>query len=290
MKCVVIGANGQLGSDICAKLKAVGDEVIPLNHGNIEIAELGSVESKLRFLEPDVVINTAAMHNVETCEEDPVESFKVNALGARNLAMIAKELDATLVHISTDYVFDGLKGSPYIESDGAKPLNIYGSTKLCGENFIQAILRKYIIVRVSGLYGKSHCRAKGGLNFVKLMLKLAREKGHVRVVNDEILTPTYTVDVAEQLSTMIREGIHGLFHSTAQGACSWFEFAGKVFEYSGSKVKLEVAGPDEFPHKVPRPKYSVLENYNLRRSGLDMMPGWEDGLKRYLNVIQGESW
>ena len=196
LKLAVIGANGQLGCDICNAFKKNNNDIIELNHDIIEIADIDSVSKVLKEVRADVVINTAAMHNVDKCEADPLNSFKVNGIGAMNLALICNEINSTLLHISTDYVFDGTKKSPYIETDRPVPLNVYGNTKLSGEHFIESIAQRFYILRVSGIYGKNRCRAKG-LNFVDLMLKLSKERDEVRVVDDEILTPTFTADIAD---------------------------------------------------------------------------------------------
>jgi dTDP-4-dehydrorhamnose reductase len=285
MKVSVIGANGQLGTDICTTFRRNGDDVIELNHDQLDISNQADVFNKLKEIRPDLVINTAAMHNVEACEDDPVHSFLVNGVGARNLALASRDSGFTLVHISTDYVFDGVKGTPYIESDYPGPLNVYGNTKLAGELFIRSIAEKYFIFRVSALYGENLCRAKGGLNFVTLMLKLAKERDEVRVVNNEFVSPTFTQDIANQILYTAKSEAYGLHHVTSQGSCSWYEFAGKIFELTGASVKLSIANPDEFPAKVPRPYYSILENKSLQDLKLDIMPHWEDGLKRYLELL-----
>jgi dTDP-4-dehydrorhamnose reductase len=225
------------------------------------------------------------MHNIDACEADPLKAFAVNGIGARNLAMLSNELDFTLFHISTDYVFDGFKKTPYVETDPPRPLQVYGNTKVSGEFFIQAIAKRFFILRVSGIYGINPCRAKGGNNFVKTMLKLAKERSEIRVVDDEILAPTFTEDIARQIVAMLDCNRYGIYHAAAHGQCSWHAFAAKIFEFSDSKVKLSVAEPSEFPAKVPRPKYSVLENARLKALGLDLMPDWEDGLQRYFNKI-----
>lgn len=190
-----------------------------------------------------------------------------------------------MFHISTDYVFDGAKNTPYLETDCPVPLNVYGNSKLSGENFVRTIAKKYFVVRVSGLYGTNPCRAKGGDNFVKLMLRLAKERNEVRVVDDEVLTPTFTEDIARQLIALSKIEQYGLYHVTAQGSCSWYTFAAKIFELTKTKVKLSVAGPGEFTTKTPRPKYSVLENNGLKALNLDMMSHWEEGLRKYLGEI-----
>lgn len=282
MKVTIIGANGQLGSDLAKAFQADGAQVEALTHQDMEVSDGVAVEAKLTASRPDVVINAAAFHNVETCENEPQTAFAVNAIGARNLAMASVKLKFKLIHVSTDYVFDGKKGQPYVEDDCARPLNSYGNSKLSGENFIQAMAPDYAIVRVSGLYGAEPCRAKKGHNFVKTMLKLARERGEVKVTADEFVTPTYTGAAAAQLVKLAKSKETGLFHATPQGQCSWYEFAEAIFLYSGTKVKLLPATSADFPAKVPRPRYSVLDNKHLRDAGLDIMPPWKDCLRSYL--------
>jgi dTDP-4-dehydrorhamnose reductase len=177
MKIAVIGSNGQLGSDVVCAFADRGDVVVSLTHADIELSSLESVKACLRTRTLDVVVNTAAMHHVENCEQEPAKAYAVNAMGARNLAIVTRDLGAVLVHVSTDYVFDGKKSEPYIEDDTPLPVNVYGNTKLAGEHFVRSLNPKHLLLRTSALYGKHPCRGKGGLNFVDLMLKLARERG-----------------------------------------------------------------------------------------------------------------
>lgn len=282
MRIAVIGGNGQLGEDVAAAFAAEGDEVTALTHQDVEVSSADSVARCLENLRPKVVINTAAFHHVEKCESEPAAAFAANAVGARNVARASHSLGAILFHISTDYVFDGLKQSPYTEEDPAMPLNVYGNSKLAGEYFVRAENPQHFVVRVSGLYGSHPCRAKGNLNFVELMLKLSRERDELRVVNDEFVTPTPTVEIARQLVVLSRTSDYGLYHATSEGGCSWYEFAKAIFELSGTNVKLEPARPGEFPVKVARPKYSVLENAALKKSGRNVFEHWRKGLQRYL--------
>ena len=286
MKVVVVGANGQLGSDVVHAFADRGDEVLALTHADIEIADGESVANKLRELHPSIVVNTAAMHHVENCELQPDRAFAVNALGARNLAQAARDISAVLIHVSTDYVFDGCKASPYEEGDPPRPLGVYANTKLAGEYFVRSTLDQHFVLRTSAIYGKSPCRAKGGLNFIQLMLKLAKERGEVRVVDSEFVTPTATPELARQMVVLSRCKSYGLYHATAEGACSWFEFAREIFALTDTKVNLKVAGPNEFPAKVPRPMYSVLENRGLKLLGLNTFRPWQDGLRDYLGISQ----
>lgn len=282
MKVAIIGADGQLGVDVVNAFTRNGDEVRPLTHADIELSDLDSVAKSLREFRPDVVVNTAAMHHVDKCEADPQRAFAVNGIGSRNLAMVSRDINATLMHVSTDYVFDGAKAQPYVEEDAPRPLNVYGNTKLAGEYFVRG-LDKHFVLRVSAIYGKSPCRAKGGLNFVELMLKLARERGKVRVVDSELVTPTRTTEIAKQIVALSRSGAYGLYHATAEGQCSWHGFAAEIFRLTSTPVTLEIAGQNEFPAKVPRPLYSVLENEALKKHSLNVFKPWQEGLREYLS-------
>jgi dTDP-4-dehydrorhamnose reductase len=282
MRIAVIGANGQLGSDVLRAFANNGDEVCPLTHSEIEIADIDSVSRTLRECQPNIVVNTAAMHHVEKCEDEPERAYAINAVGARNLALVTKDTDSVLMHVSTDYVFDGRKGSPYEELDAPQPLNVYGNSKLAGEYFVRSIAEKHFVLRTSALYGKSACRAKGGRNFIQLMLKLAQERDEIRVVDSEVVSPTSTAELAQQLVALSRCDCYGLYHATAEGSCSWFEFARTIFALTGTADKLKIAGPNEFPAKVPRPTYSVLENKGLKSQGLNKFGPWQSGLRVYL--------
>jgi dTDP-4-dehydrorhamnose reductase len=282
VKVAVIGADGQLGNDVVTAFAAAGDAVTPLTHADVEISSLQSVKDALTGVQPDLVVNTAAFHHVEKCEADPALAFVINGLGARNLGQVTDSLGARLVHISTDYVFDGAKQSPYAEGDPAAPLNAYGNSKLSGEFFVRCSNPRHFVVRVSAVYGKHPCRAKGGLNFIELMLKLSREREEVRVVDDEFVTPTPAIEIARQLVILGKTSDFGLYHATAEGSCTWYEFARAIFDFAGAKVRLEPARPGDFPVKVPRPKYSVLENEALKSRSLNAFSSWKHGLERYL--------
>src|SRR5437773_3607482 len=179
MKIAIIGANGPLGHDVANAFVRNGDDVFCLTHQDIEVSEETSVWRCLQPLRPQIVVNTAAMHHVENCETEPEKAFAINGIGAKNVAVVSHDLGAVVIHVSTDYVFDGNKGIPYQESDVPSPLNVYGNTKLSGEGFVRAAADKHFVVRTSALYGTNPCRAKGGLNFIQLMLKLAKERGEV---------------------------------------------------------------------------------------------------------------
>jgi len=283
MKILVIGSNGQLGCDIHRAFIETGDEVFGATHSDVEVRSRDSVVKLLREFTPEVVVNTSAMHNVESCERDPEAAFAVNALGVRNLALACREMGAVLIHVSTDYVFGGDKASPYLETDLPSPLNVYGTSKLAGECLIRSILDKYFVVRTSALYGHSPCRAKGGLNFVELMLKLAKEGKDIRVVDSERVSPTFTLELARHIVCLSRSESYGLIHATSEGSCSWYQFAEEVFSLQNIRARLLAARPGEFAGTVRRPSYSVLDNSALKSRGMNRFRTWAEGLREYLN-------
>lgn len=283
MNVAIIGANGQLGNDVVEAFAHSGHSVSALTHSEIEISSMDSVKNCLAACRADLVVNTAAMHHVEKCEMDSNAAYAVNATGVRHLATMTREMGATLVHVSTDYVFDGAKTAPYLEDDPPLPLNVYGNSKLAGEYFVRTINPKHFVLRTSALYGTHQCRAKGGRNFVELMLELARTRGKVRVVNDEYVSPTPTRDLARQIVQLAHSDSYGLYHATSEGSCSWYEFAKEIFALAGVQVILEAAAPGEFPAKAPRPAYSVLENRRLKEIGLNGFSPWREGLQQYMS-------
>jgi len=286
MKAAIIGANGQLGVDLCRALAAQGAEVAPFTHRDLDVSDSAQVDRILGASQPDVVINTAAFHKVDECEKKPAQAFAVNAIGPGTLASACRRHDALLVHFSTDYVFDGKQQRPYTESDLPGPLNVYAVSKLAGECMVPFNCRRYFVIRTCGLYGVSGSAGKGG-NFVESMLKQAAERAPIRVVQDQVLTPTYTGDLAEVVSQIIRPDAYGrtdaygLYHITAEGQCSWFEFARKIFELEKLTVDLKPVSTAEFYSPAQRPAYSVLSKQKLNHLGLTM-PRWEEGLARYL--------
>lgn len=281
MRIALIGCEGQLGCDVAAELKA--HQVDPWTHERVEISDEESVAKAFADFTTDVVINTAAFHNLPKCESEPEKAYAVNAIGPRNLARQCERAGATLLHISTDYVFDGKKNAPYVETDLPAPQSVYATTKLAGEYLIAAETERFVILRTSGLYGVHRCRAKGR-NFVELMLKLAGERASVRVVTDEVLTPTYTADLARQIGVLLDGGAHGVYHATAEGMCSWYEFATAIFEIGKVEVDLEPTTAAEFASPVKRPAYSVLENEKLKSQGLNVMRHWREALEDYMQA------
>ncbi len=255
-----------------------------------------------------MVIHPAAYTNVDGCETNKEKAFLVNAIGARNVAIATREIKAKLVFISTDYVFDGEKEGPYLEYDPPNPLSIYGWSKLMGERMVLQHNSRSFILRISWLYGPH------GKNFVETMLSLARTKDELCIVNDQHGTPTFVEDVARQVQTLIQTDSYGLYHATSQGSCTWYEFSLEIFKHAGYKVEEDLNGSvhlvpktqdlgsntqslrpltvrpvttAEFSRPAKRPKNSVLENFMLKIQGLDVMPPWQESLKKFMKSIDG---
>jgi dTDP-4-dehydrorhamnose reductase len=229
------------------------------------------------------VINTSAFHLVDAAEHDPERAFRVNAVGPRNLAMACRETGALLVHFSTDYVFSGRATRPYVEDDAADAVNVYGVSKAAGEMLLRHTWPRHLVVRTSGLYGVAGSSGKGG-NFVETMLRLAAAARPIRVVSDQVLTPTPTAALALQVVRLVEAGAHGTYHATCQGACSWYEFAAEIFRQAGVEPVLEAQTTAESGAVALRPAYSVLRNGRLQDLGLDVMPPWPEGLSAYLSA------
>jgi len=292
MKVLVTGANGQLGSDLCKVLQQF--ELIALTHKDIEITDMNSVKHVFYKYKPDAIINTAAYVRVDDCESNQDKAFLTNALGVRNVALIAQELGAKLVHVSTDYVFGGEgetlvvshkagedKPHPYTEFDTPIPLSIYGKSKLAGENFVRHLCPRYFIIRTSGLFGIAGASGKGG-NFVETILRLAHERNELKVVSDQVFSPTYTKDLAQKIAQLITTEYYGIFHITNRSSCSWYEFAKEILKQAGLKTPLIPITSDEYPQEARRPRFSVLDNYHLRLLGLNDMPTWQEALRDYM--------
>lgn len=280
-RIAVIGANGQLGSDLVEHLRSEGHRVFELTHDDLRVEDLSSLRDALTPLEPDLVLNTAAFHNVPRCEEEPGTAFAVNATGAQYVAQVAAELGAGNVYYSTDYVFDGEQSAPYREDDLPRPLNVYAASKRAGEDLARAASEATWVVRISGIYGRVPCRAKGE-NFITKMVGFARKRDSVKVVTDEILTPTPTRDIARFTLPLVESGAPGIYHLTCEGQCSWFEFTREIFDRLGITTPLLPATVEDFPSPVRRPHYSVLENARWNALGGEPMPHWREALVDFL--------
>jgi len=279
MRTVVLGAGGQLGHDL---QRVLADwDLIPYRRADLDICDYPSITQALTQSRPEVVINAAAYVRVDEAEAQIEEAFRVNAFAVRNLAQVCAQIDCVLVHISTDYVFGGEKRTPYTEDDPPNPLNVYGVSKLAGEYFVRSMCPRHFVIRSSGLYGLAGSSGKAG-NFVETMLRLAGEGRPIRVVNDQVLTPTYTMDLARKIKELVKTEAFGLYHITNSGECSWNEFACKIFELSGLEPDLLSATSKELGLEAERPAYSVLGCRGLERVGLQHLSHWGDALREYL--------
>ncbi|MEM3705459.1 MAG: dTDP-4-dehydrorhamnose reductase [Candidatus Bathyarchaeia archaeon] len=278
MKIIVIGSTGQLGTDLMKMLKRE-HETIGLTHKEIEVTDYKSCQS-IREHYPDVVINTAAFIKVDQCEEEPLKTFAVNAIGAKNVAAVSKDVGAATVFISTDYVFDGSKGEPYTEDDAPNPINTYGIAKLAGELYTKQNPKHYII-RVASLFGAAGASGKGG-NFVETMIAKAKANEPIKVVDDMWMSPTYTRDAAETIKKVIELKVpYGVYHATNSDYCSWFEFAKEIFKITGLNPNLEPIKTQQLQMKAKRPQFSALKSTRLPRYGI-VMRSWKDALREYL--------
>jgi dTDP-4-dehydrorhamnose reductase len=280
LKILLIGANGQLGSDL--KKKLLMHEVTGTTHANLDVTQSEEVVQQVQTLRPEVIINTAAFHKVDVCETEALAAFHVNAVGVKNLCVAARSVDAILVHFSTDYVFEGNLRRPLTEQDETNPVNAYGVSKLAGEKIIRYLWEKSFVIRTCGLYGHAGSSGKGG-NFVETMLQKAKANDSIRVVHDQVLTPTSTHELARKVADLLETRHFGLYHVTSQGACSWYEFAAAIFEISGIRANLSPTTSAEFKSPAKRPAFSVLENAHLKKWGMDDLKSWQDALLEYVS-------
>lgn len=279
----MLGATGQLGSDVVDAFQASGATVAGLGHGDVDVVDSAAVDRAVEATAPTLVVNTTAFHHLDRCEEEPATAYAVNATGARNVAAAAEAAGAALIHISTDYVFDGATSSPYTERDLPGPLNVYGASKLAGEHLVRAACPRSFVVRTSGLYGPRPCRAKGGLNFPRLMLKLAAEKGELTVITDEVVGPTYTPDLARQLVALADTDACGVIHATGLGEVSWHDFAVETLRLAGvTDVPVHPATAATMVRRVKRPPYSILAHERLESLGILTMRPWQEALAEYV--------
>lgn len=282
MKIALIGADGQLGTDIYSYFKQKGQDIYGLTQQDIEVCDQEACNSALSLIGPDLVINTAAYNLVDACEEESLKAFEINAGGVKNIAETCLKTGAALIHFSTDFVFGGyIKNTPFTEDDCPLPVSIYGISKLSGEYIIRYMLKNYYIIRICGLYGHAGSLGKG-YNFVELMLSLAKQEKVIRVVNDQVLTPTSTKDIVEKLYELAVAKKYGTYHMTNTGSCSWYEFACEIFKLSGLNPSIMPISTGEFGAKAARPAYSVLDNRNLRLAGFKDLRHWKKALADYL--------
>jgi dTDP-4-dehydrorhamnose reductase len=280
-RALLTGGGGQLASDLEEQLAAIGVEVRAPTHAELDVTDDASVERAFRELRPDLVVNCAAFHNLDVCEREEDRSFEVNARAVKRLAQRSAAAGARLVHLSTNYVFDGTAAEPYREDDVPSPRSVYAISKLAGEYAALAYAPEALVVRGAGLYGLHGSASKGG-NFVTRMLARAREQGELRMVADQRLSPTFTPDLAAALIEAVTEDATGLLHLTASGACSWFEFTEAIVDIAGVEVPVEPVGTKIAPGGVDRPLNGVLARPAADALGLAPLPGWREALADYM--------
>ena len=278
MKVLIIGSEGMLGHDLVDTLSAE-NEISTTTIDTLDITDINKTIKTVKEINPDVVVHAAAFTNVDGSESNQDLAYKVNVLGTRNVAVACSEADSALVYICTDYVFDGTKCSPYYEYDQTNPLSVYGKTKHLGEVYIRDILNKFYIVRTAWLYGFH------GPNFVTTMLNLAKTNDSISVVNDQIGSPTYTLDLANAIAQLIKKPAYGIYHVTNSEHCSWYEYAQEIFDIAGIDIELKPVTTEEFGSPAPRPKYSVLENYNWKMEGFQEIRSYKEALRAYMDLL-----
>ncbi|MGC1107268.1 MAG: dTDP-4-dehydrorhamnose reductase [Candidatus Acidiferrales bacterium] len=279
MKIFLTGKQGMLARAI-AEVLSSRHQITATSHAEADIADESALRKIVEAAQPDAVVNAAAFTDVDACETQKELAFRVNAEGPRNLANICKDLDIPLMHISTDYVFDGEKAEPYIEEDAPRPLSVYGRSKLEGEREVQKRLDRSWIVRVCGVFGPYRN------NFVSLVAELGKKGQPLRIVKDQRLAPTYTFDAAAGIGQILRRGPYGLYHLTNQGFTSRIEFTREILRQAGfGSVPVIPISSEETKRPAPRPRNSQLENARVKREGLELLPAWEDAVRRYLGQL-----
>ena len=285
-KAVIFGGGGQLGLELGREFERRGWTVERCDRQSLDITDAARVEDFIAKIDPQVVLNAAAYNHVDIAEREPFAAYQANALAVRSIAMACRQTDAQLVHYSTDYVFDGAKGSPYVESDWPHPLGAYAVSKLGGELYAQAYLDSPLVIRVSGVFGPGGVFTARG-NFVELMLRLAASPNPIRVVEDHVASPTYAPAIAYRTADMVERNIRGLFHLGGGEAISWYEYAKLIFELAGLSPQLQPTDEREYRTAARRPKFSALSNGKIEAAGVAPMPPLREAVRDYLREREG---
>jgi dTDP-4-dehydrorhamnose reductase len=280
-RVVIFGCGGQLGVELMQQFAAAGFEVKGFERTHVDITDRGRVEQVIADADPAVVVNAAAYNMVDVAEKEPQAAFAVNALAVRNLALAARQVDAQLVHFSTDYVFDGTAGRPYVESDQPHPLGAYAVSKLAGELYAQAYLDRPLIIRTSGVFGPGGVRTNRG-NFIELMLRLASSHNPIRVVEDHVASPTYAPALASVTVDLLQRKMSGIVHAGGGVPISWYDFARMIFDAARLTPELRPTNEREYRTPARRPKFSALRNLRMEECGAAPMPALQDAVNDYL--------
>lgn len=280
MKVLVTGVKGQLGFDVVKRLNALNIEAKGVDIDDFDLTDEFAVMSSITEYNPDAIIHCAAYTAVDRAEDDKDLCYKVNVIGTKNVALAAKKLDAKMIYISTDYVFEGTGETFYVPENEKAPQSVYGETKSLGEDEVTKLLKKFFIVRISWVFGIN------GNNFVKTMLRLGKEREELNVVADQIGSPTYTFDLAVLLCDMVQSEKYGIYHATNEGICSWAEFAEEIMSLGNRNTKINHITSDQYPAKAKRPLNSRMSKDKLEEKGFNRLPSWQDALKRYIDELK----
>jgi dTDP-4-dehydrorhamnose reductase len=280
-RVVIFGSGGQLGVELCREFEKRKWTVTRFDRQSLDITDAHRVESAIANADPQLVLNSAAYNQVDVAEKEPLQAFQTNALAVRNIAMACRQVDARFVHFSTDYVFDGVKGSPYVETDPTHPLGAYAVSKLGGELYAQAYLDNALIIRVSGVFGTGGLNTARG-NFIELMLRLAKNTAPIRVVEDHVASPSYAPAIAARTADLVEKNCSGVFHVGGGEPISWYKYAALIFELAGLRPELKPTNEREYRTAARRPKYSALSNQKMEAAKIAPMPSLREAISEYL--------
>jgi dTDP-4-dehydrorhamnose reductase len=282
-KAVVVGGSGQLGVELVKAFRTRGWEVAGIPRAALDISDRDAVERRMAEIEPAVIVNAAAYNQVDVAEKEPHAAFAANAMGVRNLALASRQIDARMVHFSTDYVFDGTAHRPYTEEDMPRPLGAYAISKLAGEMCAQAYLDAPLIIRTSGVFGPQGLRTARG-NFIELMLRLASTQPIIRVVEDHVASPTFAPALASRTVDLVERNCFGVFHAGGGTPISWFAFAKLIFEVAGLQPELKPTNEREYRTAARRPRYSALSNAKMESEGVEPFPPLDEAVRSYFEA------
>ena len=278
MKVLVTGVNGQLGYDVVKELEKRGHQAIGVDRKEMDLTSTQQIKECIENVKPEAIIHCAAYTAVDKAEDEEELCRRVNAIATKDIAECAKKLDIPMIYISTDYVFDGTKDGEYTEEDIPNPINVYGKTKHEGEVYVQEILDKFYIVRISWVFGEN------GNNFIDTMLRLSKERDSLNVINDQVGSPTYTKDLAPLLVNMIETEKYGIYHATNEGYCTWYEFAKEIFKVANIDIEVKPINTSEYIVKASRPMNSKMSKDKLKKNEYDSLSNWKTSIKKYMNI------